>query len=151
MISSKSDFLRTFLPEGIEDVHYAQVDLDISDLSIADILRNANRNFPINTRNRNAIISGDLAIAILCKTETLFPLSGLLLIITNDELEVNIVSKNYIVISLSEDKIKDDVSIKEVTDSITRYLIQDFKDSLQDFNEFYVKFVYNEDELENDN
>lgn len=147
MIESKQEFIKTFLPYDIEDINYAQIDLDVSDLSIADILRNVNTTFPKNSRNRNKIASGNLAIAILCKSELLYPMDGLLLIISNDESKIELVSKNYIVLVISEDKITNDDDIKEVVDHITKYIVSQFKDSLEDFNKFYVKFIYDEDEM----
>lgn len=148
MVSSKEDFIKTFLPDSIKQVTYAQLDLDISDLSLADILRNVNTIYPKNSRIRNAIKSGNVAVGILCKTETIEPLSGLLLIITGDEVDIEIVSKNYIVIGISESRIVNDDEIKIVVDRITKYLISSFKDSLEDFNSFYVKYIYDAYEME---
>lgn len=142
MIGNKTEFIKTFLPSKIEKADYASIDLDISDLSIADILRNINRQYPINSRIRNAISSGTMAMAVLCKTETLDPLSGILLIITDDENKIDLVSKNHLIFSIPEHKIVDDESIKLVIDSITKCLIKGFRDTLTHFNDFYIKFVY---------
>jgi len=142
MIMTKQEFIKSFLPEEIEDVTYAQIDLDVTDLSIADILRNLNRTYPKNTRNRNSIASGQLAVGLLCKTESLDPLLGLFLILTNEENSIEIVSRNYIVISIPENKITSNDDIKEVLDKITLYLVKSFKDSLKNFNEFYIKYIY---------
>lgn len=150
MIMTKTDFIKSFLPEKITDVSYAQVDMDVTDLSIADILRNANKTYPVNTRSRNSIASGQLAIGILCKTETLDPLLGLLLVITDDENVIEIVSRNYIVISIPESKISNDEEIAEVIEKITVYLLKSFKDSIQDFHGFYVKYLYDAYELRED-
>lgn len=146
MIDSKQEFLRTFLPKEVKDIHYAQIDLDINDLSLADILRNVNTTFPKNSRSRNAIASNELAVGILCKSEYLYPLSGLLVIVTGDDTDIQIVSKNYIVIAVSESKIESDEEIKIVIDHISKYIIKEFKNSLEDFNSFYVKYIYDEDE-----
>lgn len=148
MVANKHDFLRTFLSDEVEDIDYVQIDLDITDLSIADIMRNINGAFPKNTRSRNSISSGKLAVAVLCKSESLDPLSGLLLIFTGEDTEIEIVSKNYIVIGISESKITTEEDIKIVIDNITKYLVSNFKESLKDFNEFYVKYVYDPYELE---
>jgi len=150
-ITTKQDFIRTFLPDNVRNINFAQINLDISDLSLADILRNANRTFPQNSRIRNAIASGSHAVGILCKTELLEPLSGLLLIITGDETHIEIVSRNYVVIAVQEDKITNDDDIKHIIDSITKYIITSFKDSIVKFNDFYVKFVYDQYEMEVDN
>lgn len=148
MTTSKQDFVRTFLPETVENINFAQIDLDITDLSLADVFRNANRTFPKNSRIRNAIASGTHAVAILCKTELLYPLSGILLIITGNDTKIEIVSKNYVVIAVQEDHITNDDDIKFIIDGITKYIIVSFKDGIEKFHEFYAKFVYDEHEME---
>jgi len=146
MIDNKQDFLRAFLPDEVEDIHYAQIDLDVNDLSLADVLRNINTAFPKNSRSRNAIASNKLAIAVLCKSEYLYPLSGLLIIVAGDDVDIQIVSKNYIVIAASESRIETDEEIKVVVDHLSKYIIKEFKNSLEDFNSFYAKYIYDEDE-----
>lgn len=150
-ITTKQEFVRTFLPSNVTNINFAQIDLDISDLSLADILRNTNKTFPQNSRIRNAIASGSHAVGILCKTELLDPISGLLLIITGDDTKIEIVSKNYIVIAVPEDMITNDDDIKHILEGITKYIISSFKDSIVKFNDFYVKYVYDEYEMEVDN
>ena len=144
---TKQEFIRTFLPDTVEGINFAQIDMDISDLSLADILRNTNRSFPRNSRIRNAIKSGRHAVGILCKTELLDPLSGMLLIITGNDMEINIISRNYIVLAIQEDRICDDEAIRQVVDSITKYMIENFKGCIERFHEFYAKFIYDEDEM----
>lgn len=150
MLMTKHEFIKSFLPEKIEDVIYAQMDLDITDLSIADILRNLNRTYPKNTRNRNRISSGSLAVGILCKTESLDPLQGLLIILTDDSNIVEIVSQNYIIVSIPESYIEDNDEIKLALDKISLYLAKEFGNSIKDFNEFYVKYFYDPYEMESD-
>lgn len=148
MTTTKQEFVRTFLPESVRDISFAQIDLDITDLSLADVLRNVNRTFPENSRTRNAMVSGQFAVGVLCKTELLYPISGILLIVTGDDAEIEIVSKNYVVIGVSEDRIKTNDDIHHVLDSITKYLIVSFRNSILKFNEFYSKFVYDAYEME---
>ena len=148
MTTTKQEFVKTFLPESVRDISFAQIDLDITDLSLADVLRNVNRTFPENSRTRNAISSGQFAVGVLCKTELLYPLSGILLIVTGDDTEIEIVSKNYVVIGVSEDSIKTNDDIHHILDSITKYLIVSFRNSIVKFNEFYSKFVYDAYEME---
>lgn len=150
MTTSKQEFVKTFLPDTVESINFAQIDLDISDLSLADVLRNANKTFPKNSRIRNAITSGHHAVGILCKTELLYPLSGILLIITGNDTEIEIVSRNYIVIAVQEDSITNDDDIKVILDDITKYIVTSFKDSIEKFEEFYVKFIYDAYEMECD-
>ena len=150
MTTSKQDFVKTFLPDSIESINFAQIDMDISDLSLSDILRNTNKTFPKNSKIRNLIASGKHAIGILCKSELLYPLSGVLLIVTGDDTQIEIVSKNYVVISVQEDRITNDDDIKDIINSITKYFITSFKDSIVKFEEFYAKFIYDPYELESE-
>lgn len=150
MTTTKQEFVRTFLPDSVRDINFAQVDLDITDLSLGDILRNVNRTFPKNTRMRNAIKSGQFAVGILCKTELLYPLSGLLLIITSEDIEITITAKNYIVIGVPECYLTDDDQIWKVLESITRYIVIEFRDTIGNFTEFYAKFVYDPSEMDDD-
>lgn len=148
MVTKKEEFVRTFLPDKIEDIIFAQIDLDITDLSLSDVLRNINDVYPKNSRTRNALISGRIAIGVLCKSELLYPISGILIIVSNGEADIEIVSRNYIVIGISEDRIRTDEEIKYVLDDLTRYIITEFKHSIAKFNDFYVKFVYDPYEQE---
>jgi hypothetical protein len=145
---SKQEFIKTFLPNTVEDITFVQINLDITDLSLADILRNIDTHFPKNSRTRNSLASGNSAVGILCKTELLDPLSGLLLIVTGGDVNIELVSRNYIVISVQEDQITNDDDIKHIIDKITKYMISSFKDSFEKFNDFYVKYIYDEYEME---
>jgi hypothetical protein len=148
MTTSKEEFIRTFLPKEVEAINFAQIDLDITDLSIADVLRNINRTFPKNTRIRNSIESGQHAVGVLCKTELLYPIAGIFLIVTGNDVEIEIVAKNYIVIGIQEELITDDEGIQRIIDSITRYIVTSFHNSIAKFNDFYAKFVYDPTEME---
>ena len=148
MSGNKIDFIQTFLPESVEDIRYTMINLDVTDLGIADLLRNINASFPAGRRERNAITSGLFALCIKCKCELLEPLSGLIILITNGEknLDAPIVTKDYIVITIDELKIRDDEGIADLMDKISRYLVKEFKYILADFNTFFVKYVYDRDE-----
>lgn len=151
MVTNKQEFIRTFLPEKIEDISFAQIDLDITDLSLADVMRNVDHTYPPNSRVRNAIISGKVAVGVLCKSELLYPLSGVMIIISNGDVDLSIVSRNYMVIGISEERIRTDEEIKLVLDDLTHYIIKEFRHSIAKFDEFYVKFVYDpyEEDLDN--
>lgn len=149
-ITSKEDFVRSFLPDTVREIKFASIDLDITDLSLADVLRNVNKTFPKNSKMRNLIAAGVYAVGILCRTELLYPLNGLLLIITGNDTKIEIVSKKYIVISISEDRLFNNDDIHTVIDKITKYIIVSFRDSIAQFNEFYAKFVYDEYEDDDD-
>lgn len=144
----KDEFIKMFLPDTVEDIRYTMINLDITDLGIGDILRNLNNAYPLNRRERNAIISGKVVVCIKCKSELLEPLNGLILIVTNDSSNANhtITSKNYIVAVIDEEKIRTDEGIALLLEGLSKYLIHEYKDIVNDFNSLYVKFVYDSDE-----
>jgi hypothetical protein len=150
MIENKVDFLKKFLPESVREIDYTQINLDITDLSFSDILRNLNKLYPPNSKNRNAIESGEMALGVLCKSETLEPYSGVFLLVCQKDLEVNIVSRNYIVLCISEQRIRTEVSLMDLMDDITGYLIKNYYEIMRNLPDFYRKFVYNETELYED-
>lgn len=140
--------LKDILPESVTNVHMAIVDMDITLLSIADILRNINRSFPKNTTSRNAIANGQMAVAVLCKTDLLKPLSGLIIVVTADDTQVKIKSKNYVVLAVSEQTISNADRIMDMLDRFTTYLIQNYGALVPSFEKFYTLFVYDAYEME---
>jgi len=142
--------LRKFFPETVRFFNAIEIDLDETDLSVSDILRNINRSFPKNSKKRIQLIDGERVVIIVCKSKYLDPLDGIVLIVTNDDMEINISSINYMVLAISEENISNDDRIREVTDRLTIYLIQVYKDTLANFNDFYVRYIYNEDDLFDD-
>ena len=143
MVENKIDFLKTFLPSSIKDIDFTQINLDITDLSFSDILRNLNKLYPPNSRNRNAIENGEMALGVLCKTETLDPYSGVFLIVCQKDLDINILSRNYIVLCISEQRIRTELSLADLMEDITNYLIKNYYESMRNLPDFYRKFVYN--------
>ncbi len=150
MIENKVDFLKTFLPPSVKDIDYTQINLDITDLSFSDILRNLNKLYPPNSRNRNAIENGEMALGVLCKTETLEPYSGVFLLVCQKDLEINILSRSYIVLCISEQRIKSEMALMDLMEDITGYLIKNYYEIMRNLPDFYRKFVYNETELYED-
>ena len=146
MVYDKKDFIREFLPDSIQDVSYAQIDLDISDMSISDILRNINRTYPKNSKCRNQISSGQLAVAVMCKSEYMYPLRGLLILVANTSRPVELVSKDYIIMTVSDDDISKEENIIHIISAFTKYLIDNFANVFDQFQEFYVKYVYDPEE-----
>lgn len=144
------DFIRNFLPGTVKDIDFTQINLDITDLSISDILRNLNKLYPPNSKNRYAIENGEFALGVLCKSETLEPYNGVFLLISKKELDINIASTNYIVLCISEERIRTEDSIIRLMDEITNYLIDEHYETMRTLPEFYKKFVYNEHELYDD-
>jgi hypothetical protein len=150
MNTTKEEFIRSFLPDSVRDLEYTSINLDITDLSIADILRNLNKTYAINTRARNAIISGNMVVCVLCKTDTIEPLKGIFIVLTNEELEMNFYSSQYLVLCISECNITTDSKIVEVSDNITDYLANNFDGVISNLADFYRKFVYDPDEYIDD-
>ena len=143
----KKEFIREYFPDlRIEDIHFTQIDLEITDLSIADVLRNINIVFPINSIDRSKIANGQKVIAILCKSKYLFPLSGVMLIVAREDIQMNIISKNYIVISISESAITNGEDIIEVVDSISTHFINEYSESIESLKDFYVRYLYNSED-----
>lgn len=144
MVQSKEDFIRSFLPDEVETVELTQINMDLTDLGLADILRNLNKLYPYNTRSRNAIISGKTIIGVLCKTETLYPLSGLFVIIGADHLmdKFEMMSTNYLVLCLSEKTMRSDESINDAIYKFTDYLVVNYRDVIKNLPDMYRKFIY---------
>lgn len=148
--NEKYAMLREIFPEEIKQVHFANVDMDVTMLSIADILRNINRNFPINTSARNAMANGTMACAVLCRTKYLKPVKGLIIVVSKDSSQVNIRSKDYVVLAISESTISSDDKIMDMLDKFTTYLIKNYGDVISSFKEFYTLYVYDAYELEDE-
>lgn len=146
MVYNKQEFIRAYLNDKIEEISFAQIDLDISDLSVSDILRNVNKTYPPNTRCRNQISSGQLAVAVLCKSEHMYPMKGLLIIVINSDKPIELISKDYIVMTVSDSDITTDGSIMTIIKGLTDYLIQNFQDVFENFQEFFVRYVYDPQE-----
>ena len=148
MVGTKEDFLRTFLPDTVQEVLFSQINLDITDLSISDILRNINSAYPNNTRKRNQIASGNTVIGILCKTETLEPMQGIFILVGGAKLEISLLSKRYIVIYVNEQDICSDRRIFHAVDMITNALVKIFKEDINNLGDFFRKYIYDPYEME---
>lgn len=150
MVQTKQDFIKSFLPDQVENIELTQINLDATDLGLADILRNLNEIYPANSRTRNAIESGSTVIGVLCKTETLNPMQGLFVLVGADHLEFELVSTNYIIICISEKTLRKQESILDAIDNLTSYLIKNYKDTIPNLADFYRKFIYDMSEDEDD-
>lgn len=150
MNNVKEAFLKSFLPESTKEMYFSQINLDITDLSLADILRNLNTLYPPNTRNRNAVENGDLVLGVLCRTETLDPYNGVVVFVCGKDVEINIASCNYIILAISEDRIRNDDLILQLLADITDFLIKNYSISMSNLPDFYRKFVYDESEMEDE-
>lgn len=148
MTQSKEDFIRSYLPDEVENIELTTINMDITDLGLADVLRNLNQLYPYNTRSRNAIMSGKLVVGVLCKTETLAPLSGLFILIGSDSLmgKFEIMATNYLVLCLSEKTMRSDDRIANAILNLTDYLVNNYHGIISNLPDFYRKFVYSPDE-----
>lgn len=145
-IYNQTDFIKTFLDDKIEEISFAQIDLDASDMSISDILRNIDATYPKNTRCRNLITSGRLAVAVLCKSDYIYPMRGLIIIVANTEKPIEVVSKDYIVMTVTDDDIKTDRNIVDIIRALTTFLTDNYQDVFENFEEFFVKYIYDPEE-----
>lgn len=148
--NAKYQMLREIFPEKVKQVNFAIIDMDVTMLSIGDILRNIDRNFLKNSSMRNAIANGQMAVAVLCQTELIKPLNGLIIVVCDDGSNINIRSKDYIVMGVSESTISSEDRILDMLDKLTTYLIQNYGDIIQSFEKFYTYFIYDAYELEDE-
>lgn len=146
--TEKIEMVKRRVPETVESISFVKIDLDITDLSIADILRNIDKTFPKNSRDRNMIASARMVVAVLCKSTLLRPLDGLILIISDNGARIQIESKNYIVVSVSEDTISDKNKIMDMLDRFTTYLIHNYGEKVESFKDFYMKYIFDDYELD---
>ena len=153
MIQSKEEFIKSFLPDEVEKIELTQINMDITDLGLADILRNLNKLYPYNTRSRNAIISGKTVVGVLCRTDTLSPLSGLFILICADHLidKFEMMATNYLVLCLSEKTMRSEEKIDNAIYNLTDYLVNNYSETIRNLADFYRRFVYNPSELDESN
>lgn len=146
--SNKIEFLRRQIEPLPKDLDILEINLDETDLGIADILRNINIITPTNSRERNEIASGFKVLGILCTSELLKPMSGLLLFIVGGNTVVKLASKKYIIMSINEERLSKDSEIAELLDEITMYMISSYRRYIAKFEDFYIKFIF--DDYENE-
>ena len=150
MIQSKEEFIRSFLPDEVENIELTQINMDITDLGLADILRNLNKMYPYNTRSRNSIISVKTVVGVLCRTQTLSPLSGLFILICADRLidKFEMMATNYLVLCLSEKTMRSDDAINNAIYNLTDYLIANYRDIIKNISDFYRKYIFDPSEMD---
>lgn len=150
MIANKEDFIKKYLPESVKSIDMTTVNLDITDLSLTDILRNLNKLYPPNSRSRLAVEGGEKVLGVKCISDSLEPYSGVFLIIGNKDLDVEVVSCDHIVLYISETRIKSETLLETLMLDITDFLIHNYSKSMRNLPDFYKKYVYNEAELYDD-
>jgi hypothetical protein len=138
----KESFVKGFFPDTVKDLKLVHIDLDSSYLTVPDIMRNVNRSFPANSKDRNKIISGEKVIVIWCTSQYLAMIKGLLLIFCGDEMNIEgIKSENYILVSVGISKLTDDELIDESVNRIAVYMTKELGNDIK-MDEFYVKCLY---------
>lgn len=144
----KSDIIKSFLPPMVSDIITVQIDLDSTQLGISDVLRNLNRAYPPETRERKNIRDGRLVIGVLCKSELIDPYRGIFFIIGNQSIKVHGSSRNYIMFTVDEERMRTLDGISSMSEDIGIYLAKTISKEVKDFPLFYQKFVYDEYEME---
>lgn len=137
----KKDFIRQYLPKTIEDIHIVQIDLDITGLTLCDILRNINTTFPMNGRNRAEIIQGTKAVMVVAKSELIEPFAGIILLVGHD-IDIKVRSKNYLIIAVDETEIRSEENLSDLNVDIMVYIAEAMKDIVPNFLEFSNRCLY---------
>lgn len=146
-MNDKKAFIKTFLPESVTDLQLVHIDLDQTGLTLCDILRNINKVFPINSRDRHEMMDGHKVIAAICRSDLLEPIHGIIIIVSHD-IDIKTESKKYILITVDEEDIRNEDDLDEINDAIFTYLMETIREGVLNFNEFYLKHIYNDYELE---
>lgn len=144
----KMEALKEFLSPNVENLIHTQIDLDITNLTLSDVMRNIDHTYPKSTIERERISEGRTALAVLCKSEYLFPLKGILLLVIGDNVDANIISQKYAVVCVNERDITTETRIMNINDHICVYLAKNYKEIIEDFDMFYNRFLYNAYEAE---
>lgn len=137
----KYTFISHHIPDA-KDISIVTINLDSTDFTIGDVLRNVNKAYPISGRERNLIMCGDKAVALILKSKFMNPLSGIVLIICGNSDKINILSRNYIVISISESSIRNTDDIAATVDALGDYFRENYKYDLEHFDELYKRYIY---------
>ena len=139
----KKKFLMSFLPESVEDLKVIHIDLELTGLTLCDILRNINKSFPKNSKDRYDMMDGKKLIAVICKSDLLYPISGISLLVGGN-LDIRIKSRNYVLISVNEADIVDEETLDHVNTDIMVYLAKTLMPYVKAFNEFSNRSLYND-------
>ena len=77
-------------------------------------------------------------------------MQGLIIVVCDDGSTINIKSRDYIVMGISEATICSNDRILDMLDKLTTYLIQNYGEIIPSFEKFYTYFIYDAYELEGD-
>ena len=136
----KKNFIKSLLDPEPEDLELVQIDLDIADITICDILRNLNKIYPNNCRDRFAMKDGKKVVAVICKSDLLEPISGIVLVIGKDP-TINTKTRNYLILSIDESFISNEDSINALNDDMTKYMIETISQGIPLLKKFYCRYV----------
>lgn len=150
MVESKQEFIKSFLPDCVDNVELTQINLDITDLGVGDVLRNIDKIYPAGSRNRNLIASSRMIVGVLCKTVTLDPLNGIFVLITSKDMHIQTLSVNYLVFCIPETEITSDSKIANIVEKLTSYIVKNYGKEIINLPVFYRKFIYDRSEMEED-
>lgn len=139
----KKKFLKEFLPDSVEDLQLIHIDLEMTGLTLVDILRNINKAFPQNSKDRYAMIDGKKLIAVICKSDLIYPISGIILLVGGD-LDIRIQSRNYVLISVNEADIASEDRLNSINNDVMVYLAKMLMPNVKAFNEFSNRSLYND-------
>lgn len=142
-MNDKKAFLKTFFPESVEDIQLTTLDLDISNLTLCDVMRNVNKTFPVNSRDRFAIVDGKKVVSVICKSDLISPANGIILVFGHNT-QIRTESRNYIIISIDESDIKNEESINSINNDIIMYLAKLLRGGVRNFDEFFNRYLYND-------
>ena len=143
-----TQYLLNFFQPRPYQLDMIEIDMDQTDLGLADIMRNINEILPVNSRDRNSIASGFKVLGVLCKSELLSPMKGLLLLVVGEETKISLVSQKYIIMGIRENKLTSDESIAEMLDDITMHMITSYQSDISKFSDFFIKFIFDDYEEE---
>ncbi len=137
----KKGFIKEFLPDTVEDINLVQIDLDVTSLTLCDILRNINTTFPLNGKRRSDIINGKNVVMVIARSEMIEPFAGIILLVGH-ELDIRVRSRNYLIIAVDEEEIRDEDTLTELNSDIMVYLAEAMRGVVPNFLEFSNRCLY---------
>lgn len=142
-MNDKKKFIKSFFPSTVTDVQLVHMDLDQTGLTLCDILRGINTVFPSNSSGRYDMIDGRKVVAVICRSDLIEPINGIILLISHG-VEIHTNSLSYVLISVDERDIRNEDSLNDINNSIAMYLAKELRNKVANFDEFYVKYIYND-------
>ena len=142
-MNDKKKFIKSFFPPTVTDVQVVHMDLDQTGLTLCDILRGINTVFPEHSSGRYDMIDGRKVVAVICRSDLIEPINGIILLGSHGA-EIQTSSLSYILITVDEEDIKDEDSLNSINNSISMYLAKELRNKVANFDEFYIKYIYND-------